>query len=823
MKISRQLFLKKEWHSKETRLLLAALTIAISMLSMLGFYTDRVQRSIDQHAAEFLGGDLVIKSPDALPENWQQQARAAGCKTAAAVLFPSMVNYGSQLHLANIKAVSAGYPLYGHLRISRQNEPVNSPPPPGTVWINQQFLKLLGIKLNAPIQIGSASLKATHLLLAEPDASPFGLTIAPRILMNAQDLPATKIIQPGSRVEYRLYIAGENANIAQFKRWLKPQLRKNQKLTTIRQDSGELANTLQKADAFLHIAAFVCVLLAGIAIATTSRYFLQRQINSIALLRCFGLTYQNILLIFSSYLFVLALIGSLMGAGLGYLLQLGLASILAQWLQFTLAQTNLWPLLPSVLFGYLILFGFSLPALLNLKQIPPAWILRKQTLNLKTKPLLLLIISAFILALLLGWQSHDLKLTAIVLAGFAAAGSILYAAAWLLLRALLPFRQGVGIFWRYGLNNLTRRTSSSIIQIMSFGFIFMAALLLTLIRTDLINSWETQIPKQAPNFFAINIQPNEVSAFQQALQQLSLKTSALYPMVRGRLIMLNQQPIMRAVPPAARNNNALKRELNLSWTTMLPTSNQLTAGSWWQAIDQGKALVSVEQELAENLGIKLGDKLAFQIGDQTIEATVHSLRHVEWYSFQPNFFMIFPKGVLDKFPTTYITSFLVPKHQRLALTAINQKFSNVTLIDVAQILEELQSIIAQITLASNYLLAFILIASIIVLYASSLTSYDERLYECAILRSLGASRKHLFSSLLIEFAAIGFLAGIIAAICAAVIAVLLANTVFKIPPQINVWWYALTPLASTLTISILGLLGTYKTATVSPLSVIKEI
>lgn len=805
-------FLLREWRAGELRILLAALIIAVTAITSIGFYTSRIEQGFTQQNTEILGGDLVVRSAIPIPTAWLQQAQQLQLKTAQRWLFPTVVMADKKLQLVNLKVVSESYPLYGQLRVTQQmtgkDQSQATAPPSGTIWVDARLLSLLNIKLGDQVTIGSAPFRVTHLITYEPDADNNWLNVAPRVLMNMADVAKTQTVQPGSRVQYQLLLAGSAGKIADFKQWLQPQLQLTQKIITLKDSQAQFKNVVQRAESYLQLAAIICVLLAGIAIAMCANRYSKRHYDACALLRCFGLTQKNIVSLYLLQLFIIGVIGSSLGCGLGYLAQMSLEQVFLNVFKLTLASISLSALLFGLASGLLILIGFALPPFLQLKNISPLQLLRREQVFAPLSILTVYGLALGAIAALLFWQSADHYLTLLILYGIAFTAAALYGASYGLLKlASLP-RVYFASAWRYGLANLVRHAKSSTMQLLAFGLVLMVMLLLVIVRHDLLISWQQQIPLDAPNYFAINIQAAEVKPLSELLAQQQVKTTQIYPVVRGRLTALNNQAIMNAVPVAARGNNALHRELNLTWTMQLSEDNQIVRGQWWQAADAGERLVSVEVKLARELGIQLNDLLTFQIGDQKVTAKVTNLRSLEWDSFRPNFFIIFPTGVLEGFPVAYMTSFYLTPQNKFVLTELVKHFPSVTLLDVDAILQKVRDVISKASFAVEYLLLFTLLAGVAVLYATLAATRDERLYEGAILHTLGATRRYIQTIFLAEFVSLGLLAGLLGALGANGLAAILARSVFDLDYHVNVGLFLLTVFAGVVLVSGLGWMAT---------------
>ncbi len=819
-------FLFREWRSGELYILIAALIIAVAALSSISFYTDRVARALDEQATELLGGNLVVNSAINIPSPWIAQAQLNHLKYSKIIYFPTVVVAGQQLQLVDVKAVTNSYPLVGNIHTKNNMnlpEQINyGIPSVGTIWVDSRLISLLNATIGEKISIGEQSFVIDKILSYEPDIESNVFTIAPRVLMNQADIAKTQIIQPGSRVTYALLLTGKDADMQNYKKWLSPQLTSHQRLLGIKEGRPQIQNTLQRAENFMHLAVVICVVFAGIAIGVTARRYAQRHAHTVALLRCLGLNQRQIVNIYLIQFILIGILGSIIGCVIGYIAQLLLANIFVGWFNIHLPAIVWSSILIAIITGLCILLGFTLAPLMQLKEITPLRIFSRELYPMPPSTVLtyagaIAVIGGFLLFHTANWQ-----FTMLLLYGIAFTVLVLYWVGYGFIRLTQLLSPTVGITWRYGITNLARRSTANIIQLIAFGLVIMTALLLIILRNDLIQTWQQQIPANSPNYFAINIQPNQVSAIDQLLSQQHVVTSGIYPMVRGRIITLNGKPIKQAVPPEQVNNEALNRELNLSWTMQLPSDNHIVQGSWWTKNEINKSLVSMEVNLANELAIKKGDKLGFQVGDQQFQATVFSLRSLRWDSFHPNFYIIFPPGVINNLPATYITSFYLSPSQKTILTTLVKQYPSITIIDVAQLLAQTQQIIAGITKAIEYILLFTLMAGLAILYASLQVSLDERLHESALMRALGASSTQLRMILATEFIVLGLLAGLLGAMCASLIAWLIAYRFLDIVYTVNYiyWFYSL--IIGGCLIGFAGLLGTRSAVKQSPLIILRE-
>lgn len=817
----------RDWRAGELRILLLALIIAVTATTAISFFTDRLQRAMLSQSSELLGGDLLLQSPRQVDPSWLKEAENGGLEWVETLEFPSVVVSGEHLQLVGAKAVQDGYPLRGVLRIADrpfgEESPVDDIPDEGRVWVEARLLPLLEIDIGDTLELGSLTLSVERVLTFEPGGGGNLASLAPRVLINYADVSRADILRPGSRVTWQYAFAGPELAVERYKKWLGPQLAPSHRLQDVREGRPTVGAALDRAEQYLSLASLVAVLLAGVAIAMGARRYSERHFDVTAVLRCLGAGQRDILALFLPQLLWLGLVGGVIGVVLGYLVQFGLFYLLRELLPTTLPAPGLMPMLMGFLTGLTVLAGFALPPVLRLREVPALRVLRRELAPMPVRGWLVYGVAIAAMAFLMWRYTGSASLTLSVLGGAAAALLLLGGLALVLLRVTRALHRGVGVAWRYGLNNLWRRPMLSISQILGFGLTLMAMALIGLVRGDLLSTWQTQLPEDAPNHFVVNVLPDEVEAFRSFMQARGLDSAELYPLVRGRLANINGERLSERLSPDDERAGAVHRELNLTWSDSLPDDNNIIAGSWWQPGEEGEALVSVEAGLAERLGVELGDELTFTFGSGEISAKVVSLRTVQWDSFRPNFFMIFPPGVLDPFPATYMTSFYLPMQEKGELAQMIREFPAVTVIDLDRIMEQVRRILTQVTLAVEYVLVFVLLAGFAVLYAALQASLDERLYEGALLRTLGASRRQLRAGHLAEYALLGALAGLLAAGGAELIAFILYKQVFQLPYSIKWPLWALLPLLGALLIGAAGYWGTRRVVQRSPLVVLNNL
>jgi putative ABC transport system permease protein len=818
--------LARDWRSGEQRILVAALVIAVAASTAIGFFTDRLGRGMANQSADFLGADLALVSPRPVDADWLRQARSAGLAVIETVEFASMVVGGDELLLASVKAVQDGFPLRGSLRTApapfAADAATHTLPQPGEAWVAQRLLTNLDLQVDDAVEVGAHSLTITRVVTFEPGQVGNPFDVAPRLLMRMADVPATGVVQPGSRLAWQYLFAGREAEVAKYRAWLEPRLGPSHELVGVKEGRRAVGTALERAERYLGLSVLAAIVLAGVAVAMAARRYSERHFDMSAMLRCMGASQRDILALFVTQLLLIGLLASAVGCLIGWLAQYGLLYLLADLLPAAPSSPHPWPLLAGFATGLITLAGFALPPVMRLQGVPPLRVLRRDLLPLPSRAWLVYGAALGAIIAVMWRYTDSWPLTLSVLAGAVALALLLSLLALLLLSLSRRLNARVGVAWRFGLNNLWRRRSSSISQILAFGLTLMAMATVALVRTDLMTTWQRQLPADAPNHFAINILPDQVKDFGAFMQQAGVDTAQLYPMVRGRLVEINATAVRKAVTKEARDDNALNRELNLTWTTELQEDNHILKGHWWQPADTGKARVSVESKLAERLGIELGDQLGFAVGGQRFDTVVASIRSVQWDSFRPNFYMVFPPQVIEQFPATYMTSFYLPKDDKMLLRELVARYPAVTVLEMDRVIEQVGHIFRQVTLAVEYVLMFTLLAGFAVLFAALQASQDDRLYEGALLRALGGSRRQLRSGHIAEFTALGGLAGLLAAMGTECLAFALYSEVLHLEYSFQWQVWIVAPLAGALLIGAAGYWGTRAVVERSPMLLLRN-
>lgn len=818
--------LRRDWRSGELRVIALAITVAVAAVTAVGFFTDRVERAMSAQATELLGADVVVESPDPIRQALLAEAKSQGLRTARIVSFRSVVLAGEETALTQVKAVSSSYPLRGRMRIAERlfgpEIETSEIPARGEVWVEARLLTQLGIELGDTLQLGRLDLPVTHVVTYEPDRGGELFRLAPRVMLNIADLDATGLVTPASRVEHRLLVAGAPAAVATYSRWLDGNLVSGEDLETVRDARPELRVALDRAQRFLGLAALVAVLLGGAAIAVAARHFAERQADAGAIMRCLGASRHQVLGLYALRLLWLGLLGSVLGCLIGLAAQGVLAWLLGQWFTQGLPAPGLRPMLAGLVTGPVVLLGFALPPVLRLGQVPPLRVLRR---DLPMAPPSAWTVGALAFGAMAGlmlWQAQDLRLALMVIGGTLGAVFALGIVAWGLIRGLSHYRQHAGLGWRFGLAGLARRGISSVVQLTAIGLGIMALLLLAIVRVDLLESWERNLPEGAPNHFLINVQPEEVAPLRELFAREGRMPPRFYPMVRGRLVSIGGRPVGPDDYENPRAQRLISREFNLSWTDTLQSDNKITAGEWWGADGHGKPEFSVEAGIAETLGIEVGDTLRFQVAGEYTEAVVTNLRSVEWDSFNVNFFVVAPPGVIEQFPAQYITSFHAEGDVSQLLVDTVRRFPSVTVLDVRALMSQVRLIMDRATLAVEFVFLFTLLAGLMVLYAAIEATHEERRREGAILRTLGARRGQVLRGIAAEFAGLGLLAGILAAAAASALGLGLATQVFELDYRLNPWLWLIGAGSGAIGVALAGLAGTRQVLSQAPLLVLRQ-
>jgi putative ABC transport system permease protein len=759
-----------------------------------------------------------------------------------------MVSRGDAFQLATVRAVDAAYPLRGEVHVAEgpflPGRPRPAQPPPGDVYVAQALLPLLDAQVGDVVQIGEAAFRVAGVVTEEPGQLGGVFGLAPRVFMRADEVAQTQVLQPGSRVSHVYQFAGDGVELARFSAALKPQLDNTQRVIGGREGVETLRDAFARADRYVQLTGLMSLLLSVAAIAIAAQRHARRRYDQSALLRCFGATAAQLRTLYAVQLLTLGLLGSLLGAAAGAAMQQALAAMLLPDALARLPSLGWTPVAVAVGSGMLALAAASLPALLRLARVPPLRVLRRELPPLPLMAWTVAALSGSALLALIVWYARDARLVAIFVGALAGLALVLALLARLALYAGAGLRKMAHGPVRFGLAQLLRHRFDSSLQLGAFTLALFLVGLLALVRSDLIADWRRQLPPDAPNYFLVNIAPHQQDAVTAYLAQHRLAASALYPIVRGRLVAKNGTPIVDTLAPDARAHNTLRRELNLTWTATLPPNNEVLAGAWHDAqlrpdasgapvkgtpvgtpLLRGdpSAEISVESTMSEELNLQLGDTLTFRIGDETRTARITSIRSVQWDSMQPNFFVIFAPGQLESLPASMIASVHIPPAATAALPGFVKAFPGVTVLALDKLIANLEAVFAQILGAIQLLLGFLLAAGVAVVLATLLASLDARQQEAVLLRTLGAQRAYLAKALWSEFLALGVLAGLLAAICAETAMALVADRVFDVGVRVHPWIWIALPLGGALLVATSGWLMARHIIHVPPMQSIRAL
>lgn len=830
--------LRGDWRQGELRVLAGALAVAVASVGSVGLFADRIARGLALQADRLLGADLMVSGDRPLPPRFASEAQARGLASTPVVRFNSMIQRsdGGPAVLTDVKAVASGYPLLGTIRRAPAADEagvVRAPgaadaraiPAPGDAWIDRQLARRLDARVGSRLAVGDASLAVTAVFFSEPEIAGTVFAPSPKLLVNVADLPATGLIEPGTRASFRLMVAarGDGATLARYRSWLEGVITAGERIDTAGDLRPELRQTLERARRFLGLASLASVLLAAAAVALSTGRYLRRHIDLAAMLRCFGAPASRILRIFVTQFAVAGVAAALVGIAFAAVAQQVMVALIGAGGDDALPRPSWMPVLDAVATSFILLAAFALPPLVALAHQPALRVLRRDLPLRATRGWVAWVLAIAASAALIAWQARAVEAAWLVVAVVAALLLVAMLTARLLLAgvARLPGRSAA---WRFGLANLRRHALASSLAIGALSLGAMALLLLAVVRGDLLATWRSALPADAPNRFLVNILPEQRDGARKLVEGSIGVAPKFEPMVRGRLVAKNGFPLEAAHSEDPRTRHFAQREFNLSWTDRLPSSNRVVAGRFWSPDARGPAAgISFEEGIAKRLGIGIGDRLTFDSGGIRVTAPVTSLRKVEWDSFRVNFFALFAPGALEGLPATWISAFRAPEDDARWSAALVRQYPNVLVIDVTEILAEIEAVIDRVAHAVEFMFLFTLGAGLLVLEAAIVSSLDARKRDAAVLRALGASTRQLRDSLLVEFALIGAVSGLLAAAGATVLGHLLAAQVFDVPFRggADLWVYAAA--GGAVLVALAAWLGVRGATRISPLAVLRAL
>lgn len=818
--------LARDWRSGEVLVLLVSLIVSVAAMSAVAFFTDRVKQAVGQQAGEALAADLRLESVGPLPEDFRTLASEHELAIAEVVHFRSVVVAGDASSLADVRGVSEMYPLRGEVRVADElsgtPRAVDGVPAPGEVWAEPSLLARLGLVVGDELEVGRLRMRVARTLEFRPDEGWRFMEIAPTLLLNIADVGPTALLQPGSIAEYELLFAGNENDLLRFRSELEPRLSAEHEIEDYRDGRPEVRASVRRAEQFLVLAALVSVLLGGVAVAMAARRFVARRLDAVALMKCIGARHRDVLALNLLQLLMLVLVAAALGSAIGFIAQFGLTWLLVDFVEADLPPPSPRGVVLGPVTALVVAVGFALPPLLQLGGVPPARVLRQ---DLDPPPLRYLTIygvATGAVTLMLYGIFGDITLIAYLLAGAIATLAVLYGAGRLLVLALQQFRGGVGVAWRYGIANVARRGRESSVQVVAFGLGIMVLLLLTLVRTELMVEWQAMIPPQSANRFLVNVQREEIGGIRELVESRGIEAPQFTPLVRGRISKVNGQDVAEFEARDERARDELNDEINLTWAAELGPDNQILEGEWWEPGEEMPQL-SIEESLLEEIGLTLGDELTYSIGGEELTVRITSVRRVQWDSFRPNFFMVVNPGLIESYAHTYITSFHVAPGERSVTLDIVRQFPGVSVIDIDAVLDQVRTAMNRAALAVQYVFMFTLAAGVMVLLAAIQATRDERMFESAVLRTLGARRSVVLQGVAAEFTALGVLSGTLAAVGAGLIGYLIATRIFELDyvPGLGLWTAGLAVGAA-----IVGLSGTFAVRSVvneSPVATLRGV
>ena len=867
--------LKRDWYGGELRLLSLALVMSVTSVTGIALFTDRLEKALLLESANMLAADRIVSGRGTLPVEVLEEGQSRGLRTAETLSFTSMAFSESGNLLVAAKAVTDNYPLRGDVIIADapfvRGSPIQSGPPRGEVWLESRALPALGIEVGDSVSVGEAELNVSKIIITEPDRSGGGLVdnAGPRLMLHMDDVETTNVVQLGSRISYRYLFAHDDLELLdEFEGWFRAreEWRGRYYIRDIRDESEEVSEALERAESFLLLGSLFAVLLAGVAIALTAKRYSERHYDYVAILKTLGCTSAQISLIYLAIQLMLAVIAVVVGCILGYLVHQGIFRLLQSVLLFTLPPAGFQPYVIGSLTAFVCLLAFALPPLLALRETSPLRVLRKDITQQKISAYVPYLFGVLGTIFLIYWYSEDLFLSSVLISAVAAIALFLSIVSYLFLRSSGSVGMKAGSAWLLAMTAARRRRKQNVLQVMVFSVTIMSLLILTLVRTDLIEEWQAQLPQNTPNHFMMNITQGQIAGIQNFFAENGVESNAFYSLTSARVNRVNgnlpnpsnndedslgggtltentrlddadldeaigfnespqsDDPPLQNEQQTSSGGRRVRGQLSrrqVTWSEELPKDNLITSGTWW-GVDPQPGYVSIEEEYADWLDLELGDRIEFEVNRQVVTAEVSNFRSVRWDNMQPNFFIIFSPGTIDHLGATFLSTALMEREQKVLLNDLIRLFPTMVIIEIDALIEQIQTIIAQVTSAVELISILVLICGGLVLLSCVNASLDERFHENAILRTLGAGKKLILTSLLIEFASIGFVAGLIATIGAEVSLYYLQEQVFQQEFSLHYWVWAAGPLLGMLIIAGLGINSTRRVVQTSPLAVLRS-
>ncbi len=799
--------------------LLMALIISVSTVTAISLFIDRLQLSFEQESANLLAADRLIRSDEEIPETWQLKANELSLQLAERTSFSTMIFAGDALQLSQLSAVTDSYPLRGTYLIDDTvfgtGTPFTRSPQKGQIWLSSRLASLLNVVIGDQVEVGETQLTVAKYLVRDPGSSASAFSISPRAVMNMADLAATQVIIPGSRVRYSLLLAGERSALDDYERWVMPKLNEGQRWRTPTQRGERIGDTIEKAESFLLLAGTLAVFMAGIAMALASVRFVKRHLMQVAVLKTVGATPKVLAKVFFIQFMMLFVLGAAIGLAIGWGIQGIISSLLSGLMSTPLPEPSVSRLWLGIATGFISLVAFCLPLILRLIKISPMSVLQP-SLKVEQNTLLIYGIGFIGMYGLMCFYTKGFLLPTIMTLAIVGIGLLVALLGWFIFKLGRFLTAGATSGWQIGFASLYRRLLPNLFQLLVFTIIIMLGLILVGVKSSLIADWQRQLPADAPNHYLFNVQANQIEQINTATGQLDVLKSDWYPMVRGRVISVNGQSVQTLYPEGKGEPELYERELNLTWSDSLVAGNELVSG------DFSADGLSVEQRVAEEAKLNLGDKLTLNIGGTIVTLPITSVRKVDWGSMQPNFYLILPKKALQDYPANFVSSLFISSVNAQPFYKAMSQFPTVSMLNVGDLLKQIQSIIGQLSQAIQLVLLCILTAGALVLLASVRSTLEERLEEGALLRVLGARKALVQQALFVEFGALGLFSGLIAAAGAEASLYGLQVFVFKSQVSWHPLLWGLGPLIGVCIISAIGLFASRTVLKVPPMHLLRD-
>jgi len=832
----------RDWKGGQLNLVVSALVLAVMVVTAVSLFADRVERGLNKQISSFLASDLTVRGGIEISDDYRTKAAELNLKTADLALFRSMVFAGDANHLASVKAVSNNYPLRGQMELSDDLEvgklsKRSNGPAQGEAWVEARLFNLLNIKIGDKIEVGYLDLTVTHLIVNEPDRGTGFTAAGARVMISLDDLPASQLVRPGSRIGYRFLMSGDDRSIESYKSWYEKREEalknsselKHFRLVTPENAEEQLADAMQRGRAFLLLSGTIGVLLAGLAMALASQRYASRLTDQVALMKAWGQSTSSIRRSQFLRLFIIAAVSTCLGMLLGWFSHYLLLEVAKGVLSVNLPLPGARPWIVAVITGFVCVLGFALPALWHLPTIAPLRVLRRDLPDSLLGQGRRLAIGVVSLLLLTYWYSESLVTSLLFLGALFALFAVCAVIALQFLKLVQSFGSWRGSFVRLGLANLWRRRGQTLVQLVGFSTTLMLLLIVTGLRTNLIAEWQAQLPEDTPSHFLYNVADQEVDGVKEVLLDSKVTTTAWFPMVRGRLVAINGDAITRE---RMSKSDGLSREVNFTQTTELPTSNEVVDGQWWASPPAGLEF-SMEEQVAGEIGVGIGDDIEFSVGGLRFTAKLASIRSVDWQSMNPNFYIVFYPGALDRYAPNWVTAVRAgPKDdvkrgvlakQAPFVSEMIKLYPTTVVLELGDVIARIRDVINRVTQGLELILFLVLICGALVLFAAIGVSYDERLRENAILRTLGSSKKIIIGALAIEYATLGALAGLIASAGAEIVLYFVQWRVFDMDTQWHPSLWFIGIASGVVLITVLGLLRSKDIITVPPLESLRQI